>query len=231
MNVRTVAHLEVSLDNSIAVSPQGHLYLALQTRPNPVIWMLPREGEPFKMRQEWAAYRPRWAATGTRIGFIASIGPPRVWTVEVDPTSGRALDPPRLLIRTSANAFAFAPDGERIALIASRSTAAGASEIHIVNWGNRKNRRLLKESGVIYWLDWSPDGAFIYYGLAPESSADVPNPAHSLRRVRVRGGRAETLLEVGEFLGLCFQRKSGCHRFKTTAFAGRPSCALPDRCG
>ena len=200
--MRRIVHLDAPIDNLVAAAPSGHIYLALQTRPDPLIWVLPVRGEPFTFRKNWAAYRPRWAGSGNRIGFISAIGPPRVWTVEVDSASGRALDPPRMLIRTSANAFAFSPDGARIALVASRSTAAGASEIHIIEWSSRRSRRLLREDGLVYWLDWSPDGAFIYYGLAPNSSAQDP---HAVKRVEVRGGRgdsARALFEVREYLGL-----------------------------
>ena len=198
--VRTVASLPLPIDNMAAVSPDGRHYLALQTRPDPIIWILPVPGEPFSFRQSWAAFKPRWAASGSRIGFIASIGPPRIWTVEVDSTSSRPIDPPRMLIRTSANAFAFSPDGTKIALVSSRSTAAGASEIRIVDWKSRSDRRRLREDGVIYWLDWSRDGASIYYGLAPNSTSD--GATHEVRRVPVGRGKTISVRRVGEFLGL-----------------------------
>ena len=197
---RRFAELDVPLHPAVAPAPDGRFFAALQTRPDPVLWIVPADGgAPFAFRKMWAAYRPRWAPSGNRIGFIAAIGPPRIWTVEVDPASGRPLDPPRLLYRSAANAFAFSPDGERVAFVPRSTTAAGASEIHIVEWESRSVRRLLREDGMIYRLDWSPDGEFIYYGLAPNAAADS---AHRVARARVPNGSTRTLLSVGEFLGL-----------------------------
>jgi hypothetical protein len=198
---RLVAKLAVPIHPTAAPSPDGRLYAVLQTRPDPILWIVPGDGgAPFAFRKMWAAYKPRWSPSGGRIGFIAAVGPPRIWTVEVDPASGRPIDPPRLLIRTAANAFAFSPNGERIALVPSRSTAAGASEIRIVHWESRKARTLLREDGVIYRVDWAPDGATLYYGLAP--SAPSADSAHRVRRVRVAGGAPQTVRRTGEFLGL-----------------------------
>jgi len=197
---RRFAELDVPLHPAVAPAPDGRFFAALQTRPDPVLWIVPADGgEPFAFRKMWAAYKPRWAPSGNRIGFIAAIGPPRIWTVEVDPATGRPIDPPRLLYRTAANAFAFSPDGERVAFVPRSTTAAGASEIHIVEWESRRVRRLLREDGMIYRLDWSPDGAFIYYGLAPNAPADS---THRVVRARVANGSAQTVLHVQEFLGL-----------------------------
>lgn len=197
---RRFAELDVPLDPGVAPSPDGRFFAALQTRPDPVLWIVPADGgEPFAFRKMWAAYKPRWAPSGNRVGFIAAIGPPRIWTVEVDPASGEPVDPPRLLYRTAANAFAFAPDGERIAFVPRSTTAAGASEIHIVEWESRRVRRLLREDGMIYRLDWSPDGAFIYYGLVPNAPGDS---THRVVRARVGHGSTQTVLRVQEFFGL-----------------------------
>lgn len=195
-----VAEVGVPIHPAVAPSPDGRFFAVLQTRPDPVLWIVPADGgEPFGFRKMWAAYNPRWAPSGDRIGFIAGIGPPRIWTVEVDPTTGRPTDPPRLLYRTDANAYAFAPDGARVAFVPRRTTARGASEIHIVEWQSRKVRILLRENGMIYRLDWAPDGDHIYYGIAPGASADS---AHRVVRARLQGASRETVLRVREFLGL-----------------------------
>ncbi len=197
---RPLATLTIPIDPNVAPAPNGRLFAALQTRPDPVIWIVPADGgEPFSFRKSWAAFQPRWSPSGNRIGFIAGAGPPRIWTVEVDSASGQAMDPPRLLFRTPANAFAFSPDGERIAMVTARSTAAGASEIRLVEWERRSSRMLLRARGAIYRLDWSPDG-YIYYGLLPDSRE--PGAPHIVRRSSIRGGRPETLYRAGEFLGL-----------------------------
>jgi hypothetical protein len=196
---RALVALDVPIDRDVAPSPNGEFIAVLQTRPDPVLWFVPTDGSPpFPLRKMWAAYRPRWSPSGARIGFIAAIGPPRVWTVEIDPETGRPIDPPRLLIRTPANAFAFSPDGERIALVSSRSTAAGASTIQLVDWETRRVRTLRREDGAVYRIDWSPDGAFLYYGLVPAEGG----PAHRIVRARVADGAAVAVLAVGEFLGL-----------------------------
>jgi dipeptidyl aminopeptidase/acylaminoacyl peptidase len=198
---RQLAVLRLPIHPRVAPSPDGRLIAVLQTRPDPVLWIVPVDGrEPFALRQNWAAYHPRWSPAGDRIGFIAGIGPPRIWTVEVDPESGRPVDPPRLLIRTNANAFAFSPDGGRVALVSARSTAAGASEIHIVDWESRRTRSLLREDGIIYRLDWSPDGEFLYYGLAATAPSD--DERHTIVRAHPANGVTERMARVGEFLGL-----------------------------
>ncbi len=197
---RLIAELDVPLHSTVAPSPDGRFLLALQTRPDPVLWIVPADGgEPFAFRKSWAAYQPRWAPSGNRIGFIAGIGPPRIWTVEMDSVSGRPIDPPRLLHRTGASAFAFSPDGERIALAETRSTAAGASEILIIDWESRKVHRLLRGDGMIYRLDWAPDGASIFYAIAPTESADS---SHRVVMARVRDGRKTIVLETRGLIGL-----------------------------
>jgi Tol biopolymer transport system component len=196
-----IADLAVPLQPTLAISPDGRFFAAVQSRPDPILWIIPADGgEPFSYRRMWAAYKPRWSPSGKRIGFIAGIGPPRIWTVEVDPATARPIDPPRLLIRTAANAFAFSPDGERVALIASHSTAAGVSEIRIVTWETRAERILLRENGLIYRVDWSPDGQFLYYGVSPTGFG--AEPANFIVRCRVVTGKPTTVRRVGEFLGL-----------------------------
>ncbi len=84
--------------------------------------------------------------------------------------------------------------------MASRSTAAGASEIHLVDWASRRYHVLLRETGMIYRLDWAPDGDFIYYGLLPEEAE--AESAHRVVRAAVRDGARTTVRVTGEFLGL-----------------------------
>jgi dipeptidyl aminopeptidase/acylaminoacyl peptidase len=195
-----VARIDAAIHPTVAPSPDSRFYAAIQTRPDPVLWIVPIDGsKPFAFRKMWAAYNARWSPSGNRIGFIAAIGPPRVWTVEVDPASGRAMDPPRLLVRTGANAFAFSPDGARIALVASRSTAAAASEIHIIDWETRQVRVLLRERGMIYRLDWSPDGRSIYYGLDTSSTTGA---SHEVKQVSLATGSAKAVRAVGQYVGL-----------------------------
>jgi len=198
---RRIAIFDIPIHQTVAPSPDGRFFAALQTRPDPVIWIVPTDdSEPFAFRKQWATYYPRWAPSGDRIGFIAAIGPTRIWTVEVDPETGRAVDPPRMLIRTAANAFAFSPDGGRIALIEARSTAAGRSEIHIVDWESRRFRVLLREDGAIYRLDWAPDGEALYYGMIPNDS--IGPVKHRIVRADVRSGATSKVMDTGEFLGL-----------------------------
>jgi dipeptidyl aminopeptidase/acylaminoacyl peptidase len=195
-----VAAIDVPIDPAVAPSPDGRFFAALQTRPDPVLWIVPADGgEPFAYRKIWSAYKPRWAPSGNRIGFIAGIGPMRIWTVEVDPETGRPIDPPRMLYRAPANAFAFAPDGERVAFVPRRTTEAGASEIYIVDWESRRVRFLLREEGMIYRLDWSADGEYVYFGVAPDAPDDS---LHRVVRARIRGAARETIAEASEFLGL-----------------------------
>ena len=196
-----IAEVAAPIHPTVAPSPDGRMFAAIQPRPDPILWIVPADGsEPFAFRKMWAAYYPRWSPSGERVGFLAAIGPPRVWTVEIDSATGRPTDPPRLLIYIGANAFAFSPDGKRIALVASQSTAAGASEIHIVEWETRRSRVLLRERGVVYRLDWTPDGRSIYYGLVPDApSADAP---HRVKTVSVGSGVVNTIRAGGEFLGL-----------------------------
>lgn len=196
-----IAHVAAPIHPTVAPAPDARMFAAIQTRPDPILWIVPADGsEPYAFRKMWAAYYPRWSPSGDRVGFIAAIGPPRVWTVEIDPATGRPMDPPRLLIYIEANAFAFSPDGARLALVGARSTAAGASEIHIIDWETRKSRVLLRERGSIYRLDWAPDARSIYYGLMPAApSRDAP---HQVKTVAVASGRTRAVRAGGEFLGL-----------------------------
>ena len=49
--MRRIVHLDAPIDNLVAAAPSGHIYLALQTRPDPLIWVLPVRGEPFTFRK------------------------------------------------------------------------------------------------------------------------------------------------------------------------------------
>jgi hypothetical protein len=196
-----VAEIDVPIDPTVAPSPDGRFVAVLQTRPQPVLWIVPTDGgKAFAYRKTWAASKPRWSRSGDRIGFIADGGPPRIWTIEVDPATGQPMDPPRMLYRDAVNAYAFSPDGEWVAYVPRRTTAAGASEIHIVEWEGRKVHVVLREDGLIYHLDWSPDGESVYYGVTPATAEE--GPAHRVRRARLRDGRAATVLSAGEFLGI-----------------------------
>lgn len=196
-----LAQIDVPVDPSVAHSPDGSFVAVLQTRPQPLMWIVPTDGgKPFAYRKTWSATMLRWARSGNRIGFVADGGPPRIWTIEVDPVTGRPTDPPRMLYRDAVNAYTFSPDGEWIAYVPRRTTAAGASAIHLVEWESRKVRVVLREDGMIYRLDWSPDGEFIYYGLTPGTAE--ASRAHQVRRVAVRDGSSATVLSAGEFLGL-----------------------------
>jgi hypothetical protein len=196
-----VAAIDVPIDPTVAPSPDGRFVAVLQTRPQPLVWIVPTDGgKPFAYRKTWSATKLRWSRSGNRIGFIADGGPPRIWTIEVDPATGRAMDPPRMLYRDAVNAYTFSPDGEWVAYVPRRTTAAGASEIHIVEWESRKVRVVLREDGMIYHLDWSPDGEYLYYGVMPATTDE--DPAHRVRRARVRDGRSANVLTAGEFLGL-----------------------------
>jgi hypothetical protein len=198
---RRIAAFDIPIHQTVAPSPDGRFFAALQTRPDPVLWIVPTDGgEPFAFRKQWATYYPRWAPSGNRVGFIAAIGPTRIWTVEVDQESGRAIDPPRMLIRTNANAFAFSPDGNRIALVEARSTAAGASEIHIVDWESRRYRVLLRDDGAIYRLDWAADGESVYYGIIPNDSIGPVH--HRIVKASAKSGAKSKVLDVVEFIGL-----------------------------
>lgn len=196
-----IARLAVPIHDVVSPAPNGHLLAALQTRPRPILWIVPDDRQPFAFREWWAAYLPRWAPSGNRIGFLSAGGDPRVWTVEVDTATGRPVAPPRLLIRTVTSAFTFDPEGRQVALVPARTTAQGIGEIRLVEWASRRERALVREPGLIYWLDWSPDGKWIYYGRAP---ADERGRAgHEVRRVRVADGTTATVLKgVGAFLGL-----------------------------
>lgn len=196
-----IVEIAAPIHPTVAPSPDGRMFAAIQPRPDPILWIIPADGsEPYAFRKMWAAYYPRWSPSGDRVGFIAAIGPPRVWTVELDPATGRPMDPPRLLIYIEANAFAFSPDGARIALVGARSTAAGASEIHVIDWETRRNRVLLRERGAVYRMDWAPDGRSIYYGLVPD--APSPDAPDQVKTVSLASGATTTVHAGGEFLGL-----------------------------
>jgi hypothetical protein len=204
------ARIGVPIHPAVAPSPDGRFFAVLQVRPDPVLWVVPSDGdEPFAYRKMWAAYMPRWAPSGNRIGFVAGIGPPRIWTIEVDPATGRAIDPPRMLYRAEVNTYAFSPDGEWVAFVSRRSTAKGASEVYIIKWETRKVRFLLRESGLIYRLDWAPDGTHLYYGLAPDAADE---PRHRVVRAAVRDGSRAAVMETGEYLGLAPDGTSILHR-------------------
>ena len=82
-----------------------------------------------------------------------------------------------------ASASASSASSSTLSRAARKAAAKGASEVYIIKWETRKVRFLLRESGLIYRLDWAPDGTHLYYGLAPDAADE---PRHRVVRAAAR---------------------------------------------
>ena len=55
-----IAEIDAPIHPTVAPSPDGRMFAAIQTRPAPVLWIVPADGgEPFAFREMWAAYARR----------------------------------------------------------------------------------------------------------------------------------------------------------------------------
>lgn len=122
-----------------------------------------------------------------------------IWTVRLDPMTGRPSGSPRRLSIRSGRGASFSPDGRSIAFNTIPVTDTAVPRIISVPTGGGPERVLSREAGWAANLRWSPDGRWIYYR---HGITTAKGPFRTLRRVRPDGSGGETLRQIGELIGI-----------------------------
>jgi Tol biopolymer transport system component len=98
-----------------------------------------------------------------------------------DPKSGKTLR-----VETSEPVFAprWSPDGKSMAVI-----GFGNTRLLLLDTETHKLRTLAEKIGIIGYLAWSPDSAYLYFDT-------LLNPKPSYYRLRVKDGKLEPLVDL-----------------------------------
>jgi Tol biopolymer transport system component len=156
--------------NDAALSPNGRL-IAFTVRDELRMWDTVTRTESLLLAG--GAHAFTWAPKGDAIVMTHRDpqDPDRyLWTIRVDPLSGKALEPPRLVSRMSINhAPFFSPDERLIAFAQATSEPDGSSLVVVPAAGGPE--RILASGLDIRAIRWSPDGSAIHYVAYADSSS------------------------------------------------------------
>lgn len=137
---------------------------------------------------------------GDRLAFGRGDPMFAIWSLRVDPSTGRAVAPARRLSLTTGRAPVFSPDGRWVAfsVLPANDTLVGPRIVRVPTSGGPE-QVLSREPGYAQRLRWSPDGSWIYYRHGMMTAA---GRLRTLHRLAAGGGVPEQLARIGEFVGL-----------------------------
>jgi Tol biopolymer transport system component/DNA-binding winged helix-turn-helix (wHTH) protein len=165
---------------------------------------------------------------GHRLAWTQSIGDHNIWRIELGdgspPTSGRALQSPKLLISSTRTDSGpqISPDGKRIAFGSDRS---GSYEIWVADCDGQNPQRLtFFNRSLTGSAHWSPDGKQIVFDSRAEGRGDIyviSTEGSSPRRLTTDPGEdvAPSWSRDGNSIYFCSTR-SGSHRIWKMPAAG-----------
>lgn len=136
---------------------------------------------------------------GDQLAFARGEPLMSVWTLRIDPATGRRVSAPRRLSVTSGRAPAFSPDGKWVAFSVLPSDSADGPRIVRVSSSGGAESVLSREPGFAQDLHWSQDGRWVYYRHA---NPTVQSRRRTLHRVRGDGTRHAVIGTIGLFVGL-----------------------------
>jgi len=115
---------------------------------------------------------PALSADGSRLAFAIRRQNADLWTLPVDPATGRPKSPPREAIATNRedSRGAWSPDGRSIAFNSDRG---GEMNIWVHDRFDGSSRQLTSGPGGDYQASWSPDGRAIVFFSSRSGSADI----------------------------------------------------------
>jgi Tol biopolymer transport system component len=169
-------------------SPRGLLYYFCSSDERPEIRAIdPASGKTFHVDSgEFAdlAVSPQ----GDRIAFVRSDSmSSTVWTMRLNPTTGKTEGAPRRLSIGYGRGPSFSPDGRFIAFTTlPPSDTLVEPRIMRVPVAGGPEEVIVREPGFAFPIFWSPDGNWIYYHHGLRS-------VHTLRRTPAGGGKSEIL--------------------------------------
>ena len=190
-----VADLGMHDISTVARTPDGRIYF---TRLDGVYGYDPVRREPFLVHAG-ASVDVAVSARGDRLAF-AHGEPIAVWTVPLDPRTGRAVGAARRLGLHGGRAPAISPDGRFVAYSAlPLSQTQAMPRIVVVPAAGGPERVVVSEPGFAQPVRWSHDGRWIYWWHGQSTPS---GRVHTIRRVRREGGGVEVLAPAEQLVGL-----------------------------
>ncbi|MCK5653464.1 MAG: PD40 domain-containing protein, partial [Gemmatimonadetes bacterium] len=166
-----------------ALSPDGRWVVYSATSPGGnYLWVISSEGgEPSRLVETRDVSLPAWFPDGDRIAYW-SFHLRAILTVPFDGGTGRASGAPRrVTLDDTPRGFRLSPDARWIAY---RFGVMGDMVIKVIPSNGGTARTVVEPSHMLFVMDWSRDGQFIYYTVRePEAPGARP-----VMRVSVEGG-------------------------------------------
>jgi len=188
-SVRTIARLDGEVAGGPALSPDGR-YLAMGSWDSGLRVIDVANGQSWTVVDGYAA-SVDWSPNGELLAFSRwdeEAGSDFIWTLPIDPRTGRAAGEARRVSVSGGDVVAFSPDGESIAF--ADYSGPGQRVVLVPTRGGRE-RVLAQAEGGISTIAWSSDGEWIYYAHDAFGS-----PRGVVARVRAAGSPAEVVWET-----------------------------------
>jgi Tol biopolymer transport system component len=116
--------------------------------------------------------QPSLSPDGRRLAFAVQSLNSDLWTIPLDPASGRIAGEPRAMVATTRedSRGAWSPDGRTIAFNSDR---LGDMNIWLHSLEDGTDRQLTRGPGGDYQADWSPDGRLVTFFSSRAGNADI----------------------------------------------------------
>jgi Tol biopolymer transport system component len=138
------------------------------------------------------------SARGDRLAFIKKAeddAASHVWTIALDPATGRATGDQRRVSLTGAVGASISPDSRWIAF--ATGVPNEANDLVVAPAAGGPERIVAAKQGSIWPMRWTPDGKWIYYGSSEETTKR--GAVNAMMRVAVDGGKPERVLNTADW--------------------------------
>jgi Tol biopolymer transport system component len=176
--------------NQMAVSPSGRLIMLGDGR---ALYVFDRSTRTTTHVATGQFGDITWSPRGDRLAFIRKsekMDVTHIWTVAVDPRTGKLTGAPRRVSDRAGDFPGFSPDGRQIAFAMDTKRERG-QDLGLIPTAGGPARSLYQSTGGIMSVSWTPDGKSIFFETDRQTG-------HSLLRIPAAGGTADVLQSDGE---------------------------------